>query len=69
MKRSMSGAGLEGSASTRRGFAGVKGPICACLAAITLAACATRPDSIRASFVSHEKFMDLECPQLEARLV
>ena len=26
--------------------------------------CATRPESISASFVSHEKFMDQTCPQL-----
>lgn len=34
-----------------------------CLA-LTIAGCATRPESISASFVSHEKYMGLTCPQL-----
>ena len=34
-----------------------------CLA-LTVVGCATRPESISASFVSHEKYMGLTCPQL-----
>jgi hypothetical protein len=37
-----------------------------CLAA--LAGCANRPDTIRASYVSHEKYADLDCQRLSARL-
>jgi hypothetical protein len=33
-------------------------------AALSMAACANRPESIHASYVSHEKFMDLECDAL-----
>lgn len=33
-------------------------------AAIAMAGCATRPESISASFVSHEKYMGQTCPQL-----
>jgi starvation-inducible outer membrane lipoprotein len=32
--------------------------------ALTLAGCATRPESISASFVSHEKYMGQNCQQL-----
>lgn len=32
------------------------------------AACANRPDSIHASYVSHEKYIDLDCSSLEARM-
>jgi hypothetical protein len=32
--------------------------------ALTFAGCATRPESISASFVSHEKYMGQTCPQL-----
>jgi len=32
------------------------------------AACANRPDSIHASYVSHEKYMELDCPSLVARM-
>lgn len=39
------------------------------LAILTLAACANRPESIRASFVSHEKFVHLDCTQLATRKV
>ena len=34
------------------------------LAIGTLAACATRPESISASYVSHEKYMERDCTQL-----
>jgi hypothetical protein len=30
--------------------------------------CANRPESIRASFVSHERFIDLDCAQLSTKL-
>lgn len=32
--------------------------------AITVVGCATRPESISASFVSHEKYIGQTCPQL-----
>jgi hypothetical protein len=32
--------------------------------ALTIVGCATRPESISASFVSHEKYMGQGCPQL-----
>ena len=38
------------------------------LAAIGLNGCATRPESIHASFVSHEKFVYLDCAALTARM-
>jgi hypothetical protein len=38
------------------------------LAATVLAACANRPDTIRASHVSHEKFASLDCPELASRM-
>lgn len=38
------------------------------LALPLLAACANRPDSIRASFVSHERYMGMDCPALAVRL-
>lgn len=38
-------------------------------AALTLAACANRPESIRASFVSHEKFVHLECAGLSEKMI
>lgn len=34
-----------------------------------LAACANRPESIRASHVSHEKFVHLECPALATKMI
>ena len=34
----------------------------------SLGACANRPESIHASFVSHEKYMDLECAALDVRM-
>ena len=37
-------------------------------AAIAFAGCANRPDTIRASFVSHEKFTGLDCVALGVRL-
>lgn len=38
------------------------------VAAATLMGCANRPESIRASFVSHERFIDLDCTQLTTKL-
>ena len=35
--------------------------------ALVLGGCATRPESIHASYVSHEKFSDLDCEQLRVR--
>lgn len=37
--------------------------------AICLTACANRPSSIKPSFVSHERFIGLECPAIQERLV
>lgn len=37
--------------------------------AIGLSACANRPSSIKPSFVSHERFIALECPAIRDRLV
>ncbi len=36
---------------------------------LTGVGCASRPESIRASFVSHEKFMGLDCTQLATRMM
>ncbi len=33
-----------------------------------LAACATRPESIHASYVSHERYMDLDCDGLAVKM-
>lgn len=41
---------------------------CLAAASLVLAACANRPETIRASFVSHERFMDLDCPALAQQL-
>lgn len=38
--------------------------ISCCLIAFSVVGCATRPESISASFVSHEKYMGQSCPQL-----
>lgn len=41
------------------------------LASVTLAllgACATRPESISASYISHEKYIDNDCPQLSTKM-
>ena len=38
------------------------------LAGFLLMACANRPESIHASYVSHEKFMDLDCPALNTKM-
>jgi hypothetical protein len=38
------------------------------LAASVLVGCANRPESIRASFVSHERFTELNCSQLTTKL-
>lgn len=35
---------------------------------LSLVACANRPESIRASFVSHEKFVHLQCAGLSTRM-
>jgi hypothetical protein len=37
-------------------------------AMLSLIGCANRPESIRASFVSHEKYAYLDCPALESRM-
>lgn len=37
-------------------------------AALFLSACASRPETIHASFVSHEKYAALDCAQLAGRL-
>lgn len=37
--------------------------------AVCLSACANRPASIKPSFVSHERFIVLECPAIRERLV
>jgi hypothetical protein len=49
----------------RSRFAGAAG-VTLCLA--VLGACANRPESIRASFVSHEKFSHLDCTALATRM-
>lgn len=36
--------------------------------ATALAACANRPDTIRASYVSHEKYAYLDCQQLASKM-
>jgi hypothetical protein len=36
---------------------------------LVVAGCASRPETIRASFVSYEKYTDLDCPQLAAKMV
>ena len=38
-------------------------------ALVVLGGCATRPESIRASFVSHEKYIDLDCSSLVTRMI
>ncbi len=38
------------------------------IAAAALTACATRPESITASFVSHEKFVHLDCTELATKM-
>jgi hypothetical protein len=38
------------------------------VASVSLVACANRPETIHASFVSHERFIDLSCDQLVGRL-
>jgi hypothetical protein len=40
----------------------------ASLAVLMSSGCATRPESISASFVSHEKFMGQDCTQLSLQL-
>lgn len=39
-----------------------------CAVVATLAGCATRPESIPASFVSHEKYMANDCLQLNTNM-
>jgi hypothetical protein len=35
---------------------------------LAVTGCASRPETIRASFVSYEKYTDLDCPQLAAKM-
>lgn len=42
----------------------LKLPLLIVCLAFTVVGCATRPESISASFVSHEKYMGQTCPQL-----
>ncbi len=42
----------------------LKKTLLACLALTLLSACATRPESISASYVSHEKYTDNDCAKL-----
>lgn len=37
--------------------------------ALSIVGCANRPETIRASFVSHEKYTALDCTQLATRMV
>lgn len=46
----------------------MKAKLLTLVVAVTLGACANRPESIHASFVSHEKFTHLECAALAAKL-
>jgi hypothetical protein len=46
----------------------VKNLISLMVVTCVLTACANRPESIRASHVSHEKFVHLECNALSAKL-
>jgi hypothetical protein len=39
------------------------------LSSLLLIACATRPESIHASYVSYEKYMDLDCPAMATKMV
>lgn len=47
----------------------MKNTLLIAVATLSLAACANRPESIRASFVSHEKFTHLECAGLTTKMV
>jgi hypothetical protein len=38
------------------------------IASLILTACATRPESISASYISHEKFMGQDCTQLSLQM-
>lgn len=38
------------------------------LSAVMAAGCANRPETISASFVSHERYIDLDCDQLIAKI-
>lgn len=46
----------------------IRAGLLACTAVALLAACANRPESIRASHVSFEKFMDQECTGLITKM-
>ncbi len=46
----------------------MKNTVSVALMTVALAACANRPESIRASFVSHEKFAHLDCAALATRM-
>jgi hypothetical protein len=39
-----------------------------CISVATLAGCATRPESISASYISHEKYMGNDCTQLATKM-
>jgi hypothetical protein len=43
--------------------------LCLVAATMSLTACANRPETIRASFVSHEKYADLNCTELSTRMM
>jgi hypothetical protein len=43
-------------------------PILIIVSAMAIVACANRPETIHASFVSHEKYVDLNCDQLVTRI-
>lgn len=42
--------------------------VVALVAALSLSACANRPESIAASYVSHEKYSHLDCTQLATKM-
>ncbi len=46
----------------------MKKVIIAVACAVTLVACANRPESIRASYISHEKYMDDDCTKLSTKI-
>lgn len=46
----------------------MKKVIIAVACAVTLVACANRPESIRASYISHEKYMDDDCTKLGTKM-
>lgn len=46
----------------------MKTAVVGALVAISMLACANRPESIHASFVSYEKYMDLDCDALATKM-